>query len=134
MGIKILQERRVEEVYSYFIEYRWRDDQGAGFWFDCNQDGDINFNEMSEAAMENYEKCESGEYDVEYLGLQRIVDRIVHPRIGQCSCGEEVRLEYFTNHCDKCGQYYSSHGQALKDPKYWGEETGEHPADLLRIR
>lgn len=133
MGIKILQERRVEEVYSYFIEYRWRDDLGAGFWFDCNQDGDINFNDMSEAALENYEKCESGEYDVEYMGLQRSVNRIVHPRIGKCSCGAEIELENFTNRC-KCGQYYNWCGQSLKDPEHWGEETGEHYLDILRIK
>lgn len=48
-----------------------------------------------------------------------------------CDCGEEVDLANFTNSCDKCGTDYNSSGQRLAAREFWGEETGEHPADCV---
>lgn len=54
------------------------------------------------------------------------------PVIGLCCCGREVELTGFTNTCD-CGRDYNSGGTLLASREQWGEETGEHPADILRI-
>jgi hypothetical protein len=132
MAIKIKSHgRRVEEI-EYYIFYEWAEQLDAGFMFPCNQDGDINFNEMEQVALDNYDKCESGEYEVVYQGLRRSVNRYWEPAIGECSCGHEVVLESNTNQCEACGSYYNMGGQQLSDPSSWGEETGEHPSDILR--
>ena len=73
--------------------------------------------------------------------IEIIADREFNPetgelegeRIGRCECGEAVGLSEFTNTCPKCGRDYNSSGQELAPSYLWGEETGEHPADLRRI-
>lgn len=56
------------------------------------------------------------------------------PAIGQCDCGAQVELAHFTNCCDRCGADYNSSGQRLAPREFWGEDTGEHPADIARIK
>src|ERR1039458_10819534 len=53
------------------------------------------------------------------------------PRIGRCHCGAKVHLDHFTNTCSKCGQDYNSSGTELGPREFWGEETGEHPAECV---
>lgn len=130
--IRIISHGRWVEEFTYCIFYEWVEFPDSGFSFPCNQDGEINFNDMEEAALVNYEKCESGEYEVIYRGLQRYVNRYREPTIGECySCKREVELSSNTNKCE-CGRLYNSAGQELVDPKFWGECTGEHPADVKR--
>ena len=131
--IKITSHRNVVEEYNYYIFYEWVEKPLAGFMFPCNQKGEINFNDMSPEALANYEKCESDEYEVIYRGLQREVNRYVEPAVGQCYCGKgEVVLETNTNECPTCGRLYNASGQELTPTRTWGEETGEHPADVRR--
>ena len=70
--------------------------------------------------------------------------KIIHPRtttasgyrepaVGQCDCGAHVTLQGFTNTCDRCGADYNMSGNRLADRAQWGEETGEHLADIERI-
>ncbi len=54
------------------------------------------------------------------------------PLIIECDCGEELICDGFTNTCD-CGADFNGSGQRLADRSQWGEETGEHLADILRI-
>jgi hypothetical protein len=131
MGIEIVSHRRHVEEVEYYIFYEWAEQLDSGFHFPCNSDGDINFNDMAPEAMENYEKCENGEYEVVYQGMQRFVNSYWEPAVGLCSCGKRVTLDSNTNRC-KCGSYYNQMGQQLSDPSNWGEETGEHPSDILR--
>jgi len=58
--------------------------------------------------------------------------RYYQPPILLCSCGAEVVLSGFTNTC-RCHRDYNSSGQLLASRDQWGEETGEHPADIGRI-
>jgi hypothetical protein len=50
----------------------------------------------------------------------------------RCECGARVDLCGFTNACE-CHRDYNRSGQLLADRSQWGEETGEHPADIGRI-
>jgi ribosomal protein S27E len=50
----------------------------------------------------------------------------------RCACGGRVALIGFTNACG-CGRDYNRDGQHLAPRSQWGEETGEHPADIGRI-
>lgn len=131
MAIRIISHGRKVEEFSYFIFYEWVEELDSGFMFPCNEYGEIDFDSMSQEALDNYEKCEVEEYEVVYQGLRRCVNRYWEPAIGECFCGKEVVLGSNTNQCE-CGQYYNSIGQELSDPKNWGEETGEHPTDILR--
>ena len=48
-------------------------------------------------------------------------------------CGRVLRCYDFTNTCPKCGADYNWNGCRLAPRSQWGEETGEHPADIARI-
>jgi len=111
----------VEEI-EYYIFYEWAEQLDSGFMFPCNQDGDINFDDMDQEALDNYDKCENGEYEVVYQGLQRSINRYWEPTISRCSCGHEVVLESNTNVCESCGAYYNMGGQELRHPSQWEEE------------
>lgn len=52
--------------------------------------------------------------------------------IALCVCGREIALYGFTNTCE-CGLEFNSSGYRLAPREQWGEETGEHPADIARI-
>lgn len=66
--------------------------------------------------------------------IQEVKHSYCEPAIGECNgCGEEVILSGFTNTCD-CGLDYNMSGQQLAPRSQWGEETGESPNDILRIR
>jgi len=135
MGIKILRERRYVELYEYHLDYRWIDDPGAGFSFPCNEKGELLLDEMQGPGMENYERCEFGEYKdkVRFLGIVRYNLSHWEPRVGQCGCGREIILDSFTNTCD-CGRDYNWNGQELAPRSQWGWDTGESVADILRIK
>jgi len=59
--------------------------------------------------------------------------KIVVPKQGVC-CKTEFGLGGFTNSCPDCGADYNWSGQRLAPREQWGEETGEHPADIARIK
>lgn len=122
MAIKIISHRQEVEEFSYYIFYEWAEELNSGFMFPCNQEGIIDFENMEQVALDNYDKCESGEYEVVCQGLQREVNRYSNPAIGQCSCGAEVALESNTNVCEQCGAYYNMGGQELRDPRHWERE------------
>jgi ribosomal protein L37E len=49
----------------------------------------------------------------------------------KCRCGRKLVLwSAWLNTCSNCGQDYNGFGQALAPRSQWGEETGEHPADV----
>ena len=57
------------------------------------------------------------------------------PAIGECdNCGNQVELSGFTNTCERCGSDYNMGGDLLASRSQWGEETGEHLADIMRIK
>ena len=57
-----------------------------------------------------------------------------HPCIIKCDC--ECVLEGYRPGgdvgCDRCGREYNSSGQLLADRSQWGEESGEHPAEIAQ--
>ena len=129
--MEIIQARHKVRVEKYGAYYEWNDSPGAGFSFDCDEAGDV-YTLDNEAARENYEACVSGEFDVTYIGVVDYSYDYWEPTIGRCDCGHELNLDHFTNAC-KCGRDYNSSGTLLAPREQWGEETGEHPADISRI-
>ncbi len=128
--MKIIKEREYISCVEYSLDYRWKDSPGSGFGFNCDEHGKLDQAAMTPAARENYEKCLSGEYDVEFKGIRKREWSYIDPSIGRCHCGKEVSLSNFTNTCE-CGADYNSSGQLLAPRSQWGEETGETAADIL---
>jgi hypothetical protein len=48
-------------------------------------------------------------------------------------CRRWLPCRGFTTTCSECGADYNQSGQRLALREQWGEETGEHLADILRI-
>lgn len=126
----IRQRERVTDV-SFALSYEWNDSDG-GFGFPCDEHGVVDLSTFSPEARVNYDGCVSGSFDVRFVGVERYESRYTIPAAVRCSCGREVELDHFTNACD-CGRDYNSHGDLLAPREQWGEETGEHLADILRI-
>jgi len=98
--------------YTYTIFYELVEYPDDGYHFICNMQGEINFNDLTPQAEQDYEKCMNDEYEVIYRGLVRHEKRIYEPAIGICSCGREVVLKSTANECS-CGLKYNQCGQAI---------------------
>lgn len=131
--MEIIERSYVEEFVAYTRDFSWRDSPGAGFSFDCNEQGEIDRSDFFPEAVVNLRKCLDGTFDVIDHGVEKREWSYRHPSVGLCVCGREVVLDGFTCPCE-CGRDYNSGGQLLAPREQWGEETGEHLADILRIR
>jgi len=125
--MKILSKRTPVETKIYYREFENTNSTG-GSSFACDKDGKLlkesKYYEDSLKDVENGLKID--------LGIVEYTSRHVEPAIGECSCGEKVELKGFTNTCE-CGADYNMSGQLLAPREQWGEETGEHLSDILRI-
>ena len=129
--MEIIRQREKVHVERYMLSFEWLDLPGAGFSFDCDKDGNVKPLD-NEAAQENYDKCIDGTYEVRAKGVQDWSYDYWTVKQGKCDCGRIVDLSNFTNTCE-CGADYNSSGTLLAPREFWGEETGEHPADIARI-
>lgn len=131
--MKIIRHREIVESVTYSHSFFWKGQPGSGFSFPCNEAGELEG--IHPAGMENLAKCLFGEYcnQVDYDGIEKQEHHYTEPAIGICRCGCEVVLDGFTNTCEGCGRDYNMSGQELADRSQWGEETGEHYSDILRI-
>lgn len=123
----IKHSERVTNVrFSRVLE---RED-GSGFWFDCDKDGKLAGRRTEKHVQQRLQEDPS----LVDLGVQKSEWSYKTEAIGLCNhCETEVELCGFTNECPQCGTLYNWGGQELAHPSLWGEETGEHPSDLLRI-
>ena len=130
--MEIIQKRKKVRVETYGLAFDYRGDSSGGFSFECNEQGEVFTDQMSEAALDNLRMCLAGDHDVVPQGVRTYAHTYIEPTIGLCDCGEKVYLERFTNTC-KCGRDYNSFGQLLAPREQWGEETGEHWTDIINI-
>lgn len=136
--MEIVQKRQYVECVKYVHHYEWAHLPGAGFSFECDEDGRIDRSEMHPHAIVNLENCIRGENEqglqiLDY-GVERRSWGYWEPAVGKCeNCKSLVTLDGFTNTCDGCGADYNSSGQRLAPRSQWGEETGESLGDILRI-
>lgn len=131
-GSIIVTPSQLIHCVEYGLSFRWRGERDSGFSFDCDEMAHVDRSKLAPEAIENLNKCLDGTFDVIFEGVQKREWHYREPAIGRCSCGEEVWLEHFTNTC-KCGRDYDKGGWLLAPRSQWGEETGEHLADILRI-
>ena len=133
--MEIISESHIEKGVDYYLSFEWRQRPGSGFSFPCDEEGSIDWDRydtpQKAAARTNLNGCLCGEYDVVFCGMETREWSYKVPRVGRCSCGEEVELSRFTNTCYKCDTDYNSAGQQLAPREQWGYETGEHWTDCI---
>lgn len=133
--LKIIKRREQVTVTSYVRAYDYVGETNCGFAFDCNKAGVVNVEALRPASKANYEACLTGQVGTRKVvdcGVQKREHSYTEPTVGRCPCGRHVELANFTNTCD-CGRDYNMSGQELAPRAQWGEETGEHYTDLLRM-
>lgn len=119
--LTITKRREFKEVISYEREFRYLDDNSAGFSFTVDERGNV-ITEYPEARR-NFEACLTGEVDgrkVRDLGIGRRISHVSYPAEGRCVCGSTVVLDGDVE-CD-CGRWYNAVGQELKHPSLWEED------------
>lgn len=128
--MEIVSEAEDIVVVEHHLIYDLVDSPGSGFAFPCNKHGKL-LPGRSDAAKEHYHLAK---YDdrYEFKGVREWTHTSRQPAVGRCDCGEKVSLDGFTNPC-VCGREYDMGGHILTPRYMWGEETGEHPADISRI-
>lgn len=129
---KLITERRIETEITFSLCFDRIGERHSGFGFDCDEQGNVRG--LTEGATESHRKLVAGEMS----GFQApYVERFEHSykvaAVYKCDdCGDHVHCGSFTNTCD-CGADYNWNGSRLADREQWGEETGEHISDILRI-
>lgn len=120
--MRITKHSEFVDLVSYTLQF-------AGYAFDCDAKGQVDLEAMPLVARANLQKL------LQDHGPGRVVrhERTVRePAEGRCDCGRCVVLDdSWINSCD-CGREYNGSGQELAPRAQWGEETGEHPADVAR--
>ena len=134
--MKIVSERKRHDETIHLLTFTIGR-TGCGYSFNCDKDGQVDVEALNPDAKTNYDYCEAGQNErgekIIPKGVRDSQHSWIEEAIGQCGCGEEVELNGFTNTCEKCGTDYNQSGQRLAPREQWGEETGEHPADISRI-
>ena len=136
MSAVFLSHGRQVEEHELRRNFHYVDEPGAGFSFPCDSQGNL-LPGLSSAALSNYDTC------LRLVEAARLVDEGVvnevqshyEPPVIQClRCQSEVTLaDAWLSTCSRCGADYNGSGQLLAPRHLWGEETNEHPADLLTI-
>ena len=129
--MKIIEHRWTERGDTVELHFDNLNCPGAGWSFECDEAGNVDEDALPPAALANLNDCRKR---MNPCGPGRIIRTpwsYTHPSVGQCDrCSAEVLLQHAQNTC-RCGAWYNMAGQALRDPEYWGEETGETAADIL---
>lgn len=125
--MKIIERGGMETSYSFSVTFKRLSCPDSGYEFDCDEAGNL-LDPSKAGRIKELQK----DPDIKYTGITRYVHRWKRPSVGLCDCGRKVSLPNFTNTC-RCGRSYNWAGQRLSARSCWGEETGEHPADISRI-
>lgn len=118
--LKIIKERELKEETYYTLEFDYED--GCGFAFPCNKNGEVILNEYSK---KSYDFCIKNKKNFISIRIIEHHNSYWESAIGKCSCGEKVFLqdEYMgAFQCPKCGQWYNLFGQELLPPDQWEED------------
>jgi hypothetical protein len=125
--MKLLRPSEIKESTKIILFFKDLENPSSGFSFQLNKDG------SPPRDSPNYQLClnNPSRYRLE---LQTATQTYKEPALWECACGTQIECPNFTNICPNCGTYYNWAGQELNPPEMWGEETGEQPSDILRIR
>lgn len=120
--MEIIKHSGHVDCVSYSRSFEWKDMPGAGFSFDCDEQG--NLAKLIPLAHQNYLFCLANPDKLTDQGIVKREWTYYEPAEGRCSCGRIVILDYDPATCE-CGLDYNLSGQLLAPRRFWGEETGE---------
>lgn len=131
--MKIISQRQHHEDVTYRLFFEDRENDGAGYSFTCDKEGNVQQDLLGEFGKANLAKCRENK-DNRFFSpdVCEQINRWVEPAVGECPCGCSVSLDGFTNTCE-CGRDFNMSGQELAPRDQWGEETGESLSDILQI-
>ena len=110
---KIIRERRTIETVEHHQTYVWRDTPGAGFSFDCNEQGVIDESKLQPAAVENLAFCRANPDQIADAGIRTYRNTYRAPAELLCDCRRIVFLnDPLDNDCT-CGRCYNMSGQQV---------------------
>lgn len=120
--------KRGEYVTKTAYELQFYVDNYGGFAFPCDSEGNILADEMTQAAIDNYNWCMDPANRDKFKGCFNYVHETFHswrePNTGTCHCGNEMVLvsEYLgACECPNCGRWYNIFGQELNNPDTWSQ-------------
>jgi hypothetical protein len=115
--MEIIRKAERVHVNEYQHSFRSIENQECGYGFPCDSEGNIDFESMPEAAIENIAYCFSEDAAGHYVyrGIDDISYSYWQCAVGKCEvCGAEIHLDDpMDNFCD-CGAIYNSSGQKVK--------------------
>jgi hypothetical protein len=138
MTLEIIEDARLESVEEYRLCFSLADAPGCGWAFPCDADGNVDEVTLHPDGLDNLCMCRAGmgrsgrAIMCDGVMCERRTIRI--PAIARCRCGARLELaSSWLNTCDCCGRDYDGSGTALAPRHHWGEETGEHWANLVAL-
>jgi hypothetical protein len=115
MSATLITRSGHETIVSYTRDFEWADMPGAGFGFDCDEQGVPVL--RSPAAQANWDMCLAGQDAAGKLiidhGIRRDERTVFNPATYACECGREFWGDGDT--LCPCGRAYNAVGQSL-DP------------------
>ena len=132
--MRVIRKSSRKERVEYSLFFERPDEPGSGMAFDCDAAGQIVGEVLHSQRMPNLEVAEEGVRSGKYKPpfVQKYVSRWTEPMVIACDCGRTLDLPGNTNGC-RCSREYNAFGQLLSARVFWGEETGEHSADVARM-
>lgn len=106
-------------VECYYLDFTSKDDEINGFSFQCDKDGNVFMEELTDCAKQSLHDCLNGTANV-YEGVVRNCSyTYIQPAIRRCSnCERPVELISHTNTCT-CEWEYNLFGQLLAPRNQW---------------
>lgn len=161
--MRIKSHRKTEYIKTYCVAFDYTDDPNSGFRFDCDENGKVDVEKLTQADAANYTACLTGkvqrhvgleytrgpapDYDyipVEGSGEIKIVS-VDGPRLIESERRHITPAVGICDHCGhdvtlggftntcECGTDYNMSGSMLASRSQWGEETGETVSDILSV-
>lgn len=131
---KVIQEARWVEEEHKQVCWELKDNPGAGFCFDADDDWNIIEDGKTELGLDNLKMCREDD-GTKFNGPRKTsyINRYREPRIIECDCGAHVALYMsLANPCDECSREYNASGQLLASRAQWGWDTGESESEIMQ--
>ena len=110
--LKVIKESYEERIEEFSLYYQTHSD--GGYSFPCDKDGSIT--ELHPSAVDNYQRCISGEVKtIKPPFVEKITRRIWHPKVCECQCGMHIDMYGDGEglvYCE-CGKVYNTFGQSV---------------------
>lgn len=127
MSARIIVPRHEESCTRRTLEFLLKEDPTSGASYPCDENGVVNANPI---AYRNYIfRMTKWRHRYYKPFVKKHTRRWMEDAVAECEfCGKEFTLfdqYYGACQCDSCGHWYGMNGESMRQPQYWGEETGE---------